>query len=149
MSATIDSILSHADAFRWLFFIGLLWIFYRWMQGEDSNGIEWRDFVSAKGIDGQYHGDLNKVWQNAGGLIGSLVLVQAAPNSYKDFTGFALVMTAYFAFVGGVAGYAAYLRSKTSQVQTKITVEPADAPPLPTKTTTVVTEPAPKQEAKP
>src|ERR1017187_4386008 len=123
MSQIVSSLIANADAFRWLFFIGLLWVFYRWMQGDDSKGIEWRDFVSSKGQDGVFHGDINKVGQNVGILMGSLAIVQVSAHAHEDLLGFAAVLTAYFAFVGGVAGYAAFLRSKQGSITT--TTEPA------------------------
>lgn len=134
----INSLLSHADAFRWIFFIGLLWAFYRWMQSDDSEGIEWRDFVSTKGVDGKYHGDIDKVGKSSGVVFGSVMIVQISPHASKDFTGFALVLTAYFAFVGCVAGYSAYLRSKQGSITT--VTEPVPDP-IPVKTT--VTQAAP------
>ncbi|MDO8682412.1 MAG: hypothetical protein Q7N50_02890 [Armatimonadota bacterium] len=136
MNDIIKSVLANADAFRWLFFIALLWVFYRWMQGE--NGIEWRDFISARGADGQFHGDTNKLGQCTGIVIGSWSLILVSANAKSDFIGFAAVLGAYFAFVGCVAGYAAYLRSKATTMQTTVTTEPAD-PPM--KTTTKTVEP--------
>ena len=138
MTDFVSSVLSHADAFRWIFFIGLLWAFYRWMQSDDSNGIEWRDFTATVGADGKYHGDINKLGQSTGILIGSVAIVQIAPQAAKDFTGFALVLTAYFAFVGAAAAYAATLRSRQGSITT--TTEPAPDPAV-TKTTVVETPP--------
>ena len=138
MTQLIETVLSHADALRWLFFIGLVWVFYRWMQGDDSKGIEWRDFVSSLGSDRIFHGDINKLGQNVGILIGSVAIVQVSAHAHDDLLGFAAVLASYFAFVGGVAGYAAFLRSKQGSVTT--TTEPA-ALPTPTKTTVVESPP--------
>jgi len=112
--AILNSVLARADAFRWLFFLGLLWAFYRWMQGK--NGIEWRDFISARGEDGEFHGDINKLGQTTGIAFGSLSIMLVSANAKSDFVGFAVVLGVYFAFVGGVAGYAAYLRSKNNHI---------------------------------
>lgn len=139
MADLVNAVLSNADAFRWIFFIGLLWAFYSWMQGD--NGLEWRDYISSIGPDGKFHGDINKLGQVTGIAFGSVALVLVSPNAKDDFTGFALVLTAYFAFVGCAAGYAAYLRSKNNLTQTTTTTEPATDPAT-IKTTTVVTEPA-------
>ena len=141
MYDVINSLLSHADALRWLFFLALLWTFYRWMQGDDSNGIEWRDFISAPTQDGKFHGDTNKLWQNVGGLCGSVAIVQISAHAHDDFLGFAAVLGVYFAFVGGVAGYAAFLRSKQGSVTT--TTAPA---PVPTPTIVTVVETPPVKE---
>lgn len=147
MADVVKAILTNADAFRWLFFIGLLWAFYRWMQGEDSEGIEWRDFISAIGPDGKFHGDLNKLGQLTGIVIGSVSLVMVSANAKGDMTGFALVLTSYFAFVGCVAGYAAYLRAKAGRTETSVVTEPA-ADPATTKTTKTTIEPSNANEAK-
>jgi hypothetical protein len=137
----IESLITHADAFRWIFFIGVLWIFYHWMQGEDSKGIEWRDFISSIGSDKAFHGDINKLGQSVGILIGSVAIVLVSSHAHEDLLGFAAVLASYFAFVGGVAGYAAFLRSKQSSVTT--VTEPLPEP-MPSKTT--VTELAPVKE---
>ena len=141
MADFFNSLLSHADAFRWMFFIGLLWAFYRWMNSEDSNGIEWRDFVSAQNAEGKFHGDINRLGQSVGIFIGSMAIVQVAPHAHKDFLGFAAVLGVYFAFVAGAAGYSAYLRSKQGTVTT--VTEPAQDQ-LPMKTT--VTEAPPVKD---
>lgn len=139
----IDSILSNLGTFRWVLFLGVIWAFYRWMQSDDSEGIEWRDFFATVGTDGNYHGDWNRVGQCAGVLVCVYSVIYASPNAHKDFTGFALVLTSCLAFLGGVAGYAAFLRSKRETVTT--VTEPV-AEPMPTKTT--VTEPLPVAEKK-
>ncbi len=146
MKDILASVLANADAFRWLFFIGLLWAFYRWMQGDDSEGVEWRDYVSAIGVDGKYHGDINKLGQLTGIVIGSVSLIMVSANAKGDMLGFAAVLTAYFAFVGCVAGYASYLRSKQNRTETVLVTEPA-ADPATTKITKTTTEPV-KSEVK-
>lgn len=135
----VKALMANADSFRWLFFLGLLWAFYRFMQNEE--GIEWRDFISARGADGQYHGDINKLGQVTGIVFGSLAVMLVSGNAKSDFVGFAAVLTAYFAFVGGAAGYSAYLRSKGARIETTTTTEPAP-PPKPEKKTVTVSEPA-------
>jgi hypothetical protein len=145
MNDFINSLLSHADAFRWVFFIGLLWIFYHWMQGEDSRGIEWRDFISSLGSDRLFHGDINKLGQSVGILIGSVAIVLVSSHAHEDLLGFAAVLAAYFAFVGGVAGYAAFLRSKQGSVTT--VTDPLPSPPVPSRITVTETPPiVPKVE---
>lgn len=133
-----NSILSHSESFRWLFLLALLWVFYRWMNSEDSEGVEWRDFVSAIGVDGKYHGDINRVGQSVGVAIAAFAVVATAPMAYTNFTGFALVLTACLGFLGAVASYAATLRSKQN-LKTTVT-EPLPEPAPPQKVT--VTEPA-------
>jgi hypothetical protein len=141
---SLEVVLANAEAFRWLFFLGLLWAFYRWMQSD--NGIEWRDFISARGADGQYHGDINKLGQVTGIAFGSLAVMLVSGNAKSDFVGFAAVLTAYFAFVGGAAGYSAYLRSRSAITETKTVTEPVPLP-QPEKKTVTVTQPT-TQEGK-
>lgn len=134
------ALLDHGDAFRWIFMLAMLLVFYRWMQSE--NGIEWRDFVSAEKPDGTYRGDINRVGQCVGVVVSAFAIVATAPKAHTDFAGFSLVLAACLAFLGGVAAYAATLRSKSGRVETTTTVEPAPAPSGPVKTTVKTTEPA-------
>lgn len=130
------AVLDHGEAFRWVFLLALMFVFYRWMQSD--NGIEWRDFISAEKPDGTYRGDINRVGQCCGVVVCVFAVIATAPKAHTDFAGFALVLTACLAFLGGVAAYAATLRAKQGQVQTTVITEPA----APTKTTTTTTEPA-------
>lgn len=138
MKDILSSILANADAFRWLFFLVLVWALYRYIHS-GCNPLRWWHFISSKGADGSYYADLNKLGQVTGIAFGSFSVLLLSSNAKADFVGFAAVLTAYFAFVGGVAGYSAYLRSKSGQVQTTTVTEPVSAP---VKTTTTTTEPA-------
>lgn len=134
------SLLEHGEAFRWIFLLALLLVFYKWMQSD--NGIEWRDFVSAEKPNGQYRGDINRVGQCVGVVVSAFAIISTAPKAHTDYAGFALVLTACLAFLGGVAAYAATLRAKQGQVQTTTTTEPVE----PVKTTVTKTEPAPTKD---
>lgn len=133
------TLLDHAEAFRWIFLLALMLVFYRWMQS--NNGIEWRDFVSAEKPDGTYRGDINRVGQCVGVVVAAFAIIATAPKAHTDYAGFALVLAACLAFLGGVAAYAATLRAKAGRVETVTTVEPAPVA-AQTKTTTTTTEPA-------
>lgn len=146
MIDVINAILSNSGAFRWVLFLGALWAFYRWMNSDDSEGIEWRDFISAIGADGRYHGDINKVGQTIGVFIASFAVVATAPNAHKDFTGFALVLTACLGFLGAVAAYAATLRSRQNRVETKLVSEPVPSPAPAQRTTLETSSPAPTED---
>lgn len=89
------------------------WLLYRVMRGD--NELEWWHFISTKGLDGRHYADLDKLGKVAGIAFGSWSVLRVAHQPNLDLTGFALVLTAYFAFVGGVAGYAAYLRMKNGE----------------------------------
>lgn len=137
------SILEHGEAFRWVFLLALLLIFYRFMESE--NGIEWRDFISAEKSDGTYRGDINRVGQCVGVIGCAFAIIATAPKAHTDYAGFSLVLGVCLAFLGGVASYAATLRAKQSQTQTTIVTEPAE-PRKPEKKTVTVTEPAPSKD---
>lgn len=139
MKDVVNTVLANAEAFRWLFAIGCLWAFYRYMNARD-NPLRWWHFFSSRGNDGTYYADLNKLGQVTGIAVGSFSVMQLSATAKSDFVGFAAVLTAYFAFVGGVAGYSAFLRSKSGRVETRTVVEPA--PSSPVKTTVTTTEPA-------
>lgn len=139
MIDVINAVLSNSGAFRWVLFLGVIWAFYRYMDS-GSNPLYWWHFFASKGADGQYYADLNKLGQVTGIAVGSFAIVQLSAGANKDFIGFAAVLAAYFTFVGGVSGYAAFLRSKSGRTETTTTTEPA--PVAPVRTTTVTTEPA-------
>lgn len=142
MADVITAVASHSDSLRWIFMLALLWAFYRWMQSD--NGIAWRDFVAADKGNGEYKGDINRVGQCAGVVGCVFVIIATAPNAHKDYAGFALVLAACLAFLGGVASYAARLRAQQSQTQTTIVTEPVSR--QPEKKTVTVTEPAATKE---
>lgn len=79
---------------------------------DKNNTLECWQFIATKGADGKHYADLDKLGKLAGILFGSWSVTKIAYRDALDLTGFALVLTTYFAFVGGVAGYSAYLRSK-------------------------------------
>ena len=135
------SVLEHGEAFRWIFLLALLLVFYKWMQGD--NGIQWRDFVAAEKPDGTYRGDINRVGQCCGVVVSVFAIVSTAPKAHTDYAGFALVLTACLAFLGGVAAYAATLRSRQGRVETVTTTEPSQ----PVKKTVTKTEPAPSKDS--
>lgn len=138
MKDIIASITSYGDAFRWILFLCLLWAFYRVVENADE--VEWIEFITTKGSDDKLHPDWDKVGKGTAVVIGSWVIVAIAPNVKSDFTGFAAVLLTYFTFAGAIAGWAAYLRSKSGLVQTTTVTEPAPTQ-RPTKTTTTTTEP--------
>lgn len=79
---------------------------------DKSNDLECWQFIASKGADGKNYADLDKLLKLAGGAFGSWAIVKVAHHDSLDLVGFAAVLTVYFGFVGGSAGWAAYLRSK-------------------------------------
>lgn len=140
MTDVLRTILDHAEAFRWIFLLALMLVFHRWVQSE--KGIEWRHFVSVEKPDGTYRGDINRVGQCVGVVVSAFAIVATAPKAHTDFAGFALVLSACLAFLGGVAAYAATLRAKSGRVETTTTVEPAAPADQQVKVVTKVSEPA-------
>lgn len=144
MRDLITAVTEHVGAFRWVFFVAMIWFFYRVV--ERSEDMEWKEFISTKGSDGKNHPDWDKVGKGVAVIIGSWAIVAIAPNVKTDFVGFSVLLGSYFAFAACTSGYAAYLRSKSATMQTTTTVEPV---PDPQKTTTVVTEPVENQKLGP
>lgn len=80
---------------------GLIWVVQR------DNPIEWWHFIATKGKDGE-RGDINKLGQVVGIATSSWAVIVEAYGNHLD----AFILAAYLAFVGGVSGYSAYLRSR-------------------------------------
>lgn len=74
----------------------------------EGNGLEWWHLVATKGQDGKYYFDLDKFGKLVGIVVGSWAVVVLAQQGKLD----ALIFGAYLAFVGSIAGYSAYLRSR-------------------------------------
>jgi hypothetical protein len=91
-----------------LILIGLVLLLIRVMAGR--NNLQWSQFISSKGSDGKHYADLDKLGKVVGIVISSWAIVKITSSASLDLTGFSLVFGAYLAFVGGVAGYSAYLR---------------------------------------
>ena len=143
MDAFLD-MLAHGNLFMWLFVLLMLWVFYKKINDAD-NPLEWWQFVSTE-KEGQYHASLDKFGQSCGIAAGTFAVLRMSAEAHKDFVGFAAVLGVYFAFVGAVSSYSAYLRSKAgSTTKTEVT-EPVPDPTV-TKTTTTTVGPA--QETKP
>ena len=80
-----------------------------------KNNLHWWQFISSKGSDGKHYADIDKLGKVTGIIISSWIVVRVSDNTPFDFTGFSLILGTYLAFVGGVAGYSAYLRSKKTK----------------------------------
>ena len=79
----------------------------------DKNQISCWQFLSTRAKDGKHYGDLDKLGKFVGIFVSSwAVLALAFKATNNDFSSFAILLTAYLAFVGGIAGYSAWLRTK-------------------------------------
>lgn len=78
---------------------------------QKENGIEWWHFISIQKPSGDNWGDLDKLIKLWIAAMGSWAVVKAAYATPPDLTGLSLVLTAFFAFGGGVAYGSAKLRT--------------------------------------
>ena len=134
------AIFANVEYLRWVFLGLVVLVFARWMNDED-NPLEWRDFISSRGTDGTHYADINKLGQTLGIAAAVFVIVVIAPKAHTDFIGFAAVLLACFAFLGGAASYSAYLRAKLGRSETTVVTEPM--PRGPVKTTVTESSPIP------
>lgn len=130
--------LLHGNVLVWIACLLLIWTLYRGLTG--NNPLEWWQFIGTE-IDGKWHASLDKFGQSCGIAAGTFAVLRMSAEAYKDFVGFAAVLGVYFAFVGAVSSYAAYLRSKAGSIIKTEVVEPAPDPAT-MKTTTTTTAPA-------
>jgi uncharacterized protein YuzE len=89
-----------------VFFL-LLYGMIRVISNED-NTIEWWHFFSSKAADGQTYADIDKLGKIVGIIVSSAIMLIMTKHDKMD----AIILGVYLAYVGGVAGYSAYLRSK-------------------------------------
>lgn len=97
---------------------------------QSRNPLEWWHFFATRGADGHYYADSDKLWQNIGGVVGSVAILLESYNGRLDWA----VFGGYLAFVGSVKGYSAYLRAKQGSVETTKVTEPAGPPSKVTET---------------
>lgn len=84
----------------------LIWSLVRLVRSD--NPLEWWHFISTRGEDGHNYADLDKLGKVAGIIFGSWAVMVDSYSGKADAT----VLGVYFAFVGGIAGYSAYLRAR-------------------------------------
>lgn len=87
-------------------FSGLFWLLVKVVN--DDNPLDWWQFISTKGSDGQHYGDIDKLGKVVGIVVSSVIMLMVTYASKMD----AVLLGVYLAFVGGIAGYSAYLRVK-------------------------------------
>lgn len=146
MTDVIQALVDQRALFYWGFALTLAWAFIRFVNSE-NNDLEWVEFITSRGDDGKFHPDLDKTGKAAGIIIGSWAVVTISAGVKNDFAGFAGLLFVYFAFVGAIAGYSAYLRSKAGQATVVTTTEPL--PIGPTKVTVTETSTVSKDSPMP
>ena len=79
---------------------------------DEGNNLEWWHFISTRAQNGQNYADIDKLGKVVGIFVSSWYIVKLGADGRPD----AAVLGVYLAFVGGVAGYSAYLRSQRGTV---------------------------------
>ncbi len=85
---------------------------YRVMTDKD-NTLECWQFFASRGADGTHYADIDKLGKVTGIVVGSWAIIKTTYDMKLD----AMLLGAYFAYVGAVAGYSAYLRSKRDETK--------------------------------
>jgi|GEM_PF-5565538 len=93
-----------------------------------ANTLEWTDLVSTIGRDGKQHADWNQIGKGLGAVLCTWLPAVYVYSPKLEAMGLAAVMGVALAYLGGVSGYAAMLRSKQGTVETTHTTEPAPDP---------------------
>ena len=87
-----------------------------------ENDLEWSHLISTRSVNGTY-ADWNKIGQGLGVVLCTWLPAVYVYSPKMDAAGLALVMGVALAYLGGVSGYAATLRSKQGSVETKRVTE--------------------------
>lgn len=80
---------------------------------DDSNPIDWWQFISSPGRDGIERADINKLGQVVGVILVFFVAIYLS-SQVKDLSweGFSTILLVILAYLGGVQGYQSYLKTK-------------------------------------
>jgi hypothetical protein len=89
----------------------LIMLLHRIMKSEDNN-LDWWQFISTRSTDGKNYADIDKLGKVIGIFVSSWYILKLGADGKPD----ASVLAVYLGFVGGVAGYSAYLRSQRGMV---------------------------------
>jgi hypothetical protein len=73
-----------------------------------NNPLEWWHFIATRGPDNAQYADIDKLGKCVGIVVGSAVIIIQAYTEKVD----GVIFFTYLAFVGAVAGWSAYLRSR-------------------------------------
>lgn len=106
-----------------------------------ANSLEFYHLISTEAKDGSYYVDWNRIGQGAGVILCSVIPFIYVYSPKMDATGLAAILGVALAYLGGVSGYAATLRSKQGQVETvrtsedssRVTETKTETPPLSAK----------------
>lgn len=142
----IDVPSSHdiAKALTGIIVLIFLWGLIRVMNNA-SNALTWADLLSVRGTDGAQHASWDPIGKGCGVVLCVFCPVVYTYSPKMDAIGLAAILGVALAYLGGVAGYSAYLRSKMGSVTT--VTEPVPDPTT-TKTTVVESPPVAKRKGK-
>ena len=114
-----------------------IWAFVRVMNA--ANTLEWSDLISTLGRDNKQHADWDKIGKGAAVILCFWGFVVYIYSPKMDAAGIALILAPVLAYLGGVAGYNAKLRSEQGSVTT--TTTPLPDPPVLSEVKVVEKEP--------
>ena len=103
--------------FTAIFFIVVLYAIVRVINNA-SNDLEWAHLISSRSMDGKQWGDWNQIGKGLGVILCVWLPAVYVYSPKMDAVGLALVMGVALAYLGGVSGYAALLRSRQGGIET-------------------------------
>ena len=79
---------------------------------DESNPIDWWQFISSPGKDGKQYADMTKLGQSVGVFLCVASVLMFAARKDVDATGFSLVLGVALTYLGGVQMYQTHVRGK-------------------------------------
>lgn len=107
--------------FSAIFFIGMLYALARVIN--NTSDLEWAHLISSRSMDGKQWGDWNQIGKGLGVILCVWLPAVYVYSPKMDAVGLALVMGVALAYLGGVSGYAALLRSRQGSIETTSVTE--------------------------
>lgn len=103
--------------FSAVFFVVILYALNRIINSDD-NKLEWAHLISSRTIEGAQRASWNEIGKGLGVILCVWLPAVYVYSPKMDAGGLALVMGVALAYLGGVSGYAALLRSRQGGVET-------------------------------
>jgi hypothetical protein len=119
-------------AFYSILFLIVVWLIHRLQRvlEDESNPIEWWQFISSRGKDGKQYGDMTRLGQATGIVLCffvTLYLVTKIDDS--GWLGFCGVLTIVLTYLGGVQAFQTYIKNKNQPLVTPPVVQPDEDKP--------------------